>query len=104
MIQGCEYIAAELADLSGLKTDTIILRASRGLSYEAVVSPQRRVYSEGLALGGLANGLRQKSKTHCPQGHSYAEHGTYNPKGWRYCMECKRIKQYARFLASKTIG
>lgn len=56
----------------------------------------RRAPKTGLRLGGLANGERQKRKTHCPQGHEYAANLALTPKGWRYCMECKRIKQRAR--------
>jgi HNH endonuclease len=31
--------------------------------------------------------------THCPQGHSYEEHGRLERNGWRACKLCSRIKQ-----------
>ncbi len=43
---------------------------------------------------------RQREKTHCPQGHAYAEHGVEvpNPKGWiqRACKVCQRMHQRKR--------
>lgn len=101
-IEGRQYIAAELAKHAGLKTDTIIARATQGLSLAAVMAPERRVFTDGLALGGLSNGRRQQSKTHCPQGHSYDEANTgYTPKGWRYCKACKNNRQQARYARKK---
>lgn len=38
-------------------------------------------------------GLRNRMKTHCPQGHEYNEENTYNhPKGRRVCKTCDRIR------------
>ena len=91
MIEGIEYIAAELSDISGLKTDAIVQRALLGLSYQEVINPNRRVYKEGLAFGGKANGLKQKQLTHCKNGHEFNEQNTHITKqGWRRCRACKR--------------
>lgn len=37
-------------------------------------------------------------KTHCPTGHSYAEHGYCPPKGGTNCRKCHRVanREYAR--------
>lgn len=51
IIEGVEYIAADLADKCGLKTDTIVKRASYGLSLNEILNPDRRVFTEGLAIG-----------------------------------------------------
>ena len=92
VIEGVTYIAADLADRSGFKTDTIIVRAKRGLTLKQVLSRKRRVYKEGLALGGLANGARNKAKTHCPRGHEYTPENTYvSAQGFRRCRACRRI-------------
>jgi len=56
----------------------------------------RRADKSGLAYGGNAHGARLTAKPHCPQGHEYAANLALTPKGWRYCMECKRIKQRVR--------
>lgn len=39
-------------------------------------------------------GLPQRLRTHCPQGHSYAEFGRQYPSGGgrRECGECKRLR------------
>lgn len=90
-IEGAAYKAADLADLSGLKTDTIISRASAGLPYKKVIAKERTFNLSGLALGGKANGARQKAKTHCPKGHSY-EDAYISPQGYRTCRTCHKIK------------
>ena len=91
IIEGITYKAVELSDISGLKTDTIVIRAKQDLSYADVISPETRVFKAGLALGGTANGARQKSKTHCPKGHEYNKANTYITKqGWRRCKVCRR--------------
>ena len=91
-IDGVEYVAVNLARQSNQKTDTIVVRANSGLSLAEVLSKERRVFTKGLALGGKANGARQQSKTHCPQGHIYDEKNTYiNDSGWRRCRECRRL-------------
>ena len=101
VIEGKKYLAAKLSDISGHKTETIVERARSGLSYEDVMAPDRRVYKEGLALGGLANGRRQRRKTHCPQGHEYtAENTLLSKEGWRRCRVCFYTKERRR-LAKK---
>jgi hypothetical protein len=96
-IEGRTYLAVELAELSGLKTDTIIHRAACGLPYEAVICPIRKTDIGGLKLGGKANGERQKAKTHCQNGHPYSEENTsVTPQGWRRCRACHAAKERAR--------
>lgn len=94
MIGGLKYRAADLADIAGIKTDAVVQRAQSGMTYEDVISPDRHVFREGLAHGGRANGLRQKSKTHCQKGHEYNASNTYiNDKGWRLCRRCRADRQ-----------
>lgn len=96
-IDGKKYIAAELAEISGIKTDAIVERAKLKLSYEEVISPKRRVYTDGLKLGGIANGKRQSSKTHCDNGHPFDEKNTHITKeGWRRCRRCRADRQAIR--------
>jgi hypothetical protein len=93
VIDGTEHLAMDLAKQSDLKPDTVIARAYRNLSLAEIVSPKRRVFRAGLALGGKANGERQRAKTHCPMGHKYtAENTQIDPRGWRRCRECARLK------------
>ncbi len=93
-IGGATYLAVELAERSGLKTDTIMERAAAGLTLEEILAPEKRVFTEGLALGGLANGARQRAKTHCSHGHPYdATNTMLSPEGWRRCRACHNAKQ-----------
>lgn len=95
IVDGVRYRAVELADIAGIKTDTIIERAARGLSYADVIRPDKLADTTGLALGGKANGSRQKAKTHCPYGHSY-EDAQVSAKGHRKCRTCHRERQRER--------
>lgn len=97
MVEGREYRAIELAEKAGVKTDTIISRAKRGLTYKDVVSPKPLRNLSGLALGGTASGNRQRQKTHCPHGHEYSESNTsISPDGWRSCKICHAARERAR--------
>lgn len=96
-IEGKKYRAIELAELAGVKTDTIVDRANRGLPYDQVISSEALRDLSGLSLGGAANGRRQKSKTHCPNGHEYtAENTITSRRGWRRCRQCFYAKERAR--------
>ena len=97
-IEGREYIAAELAEIAGIKTDTLVARAAKGLSYSEVMSPERRVTFENLALGGRANGAKQAAKTHCPHGHEYTPENTYVSiaNNSRRCRACAAAREKAK--------
>jgi hypothetical protein len=99
MIEGRRYRAIELADESGLTTNTIVNRAKRGLSYDEVMSPERRFDLSGFALGGKVSGAKQQAKTHCKAGHLMDEYNTRLTKeGWRRCRLCgaDRTREYLR--------
>jgi len=67
----------------------------------------RRAPKHGLKLGGIANGERNKRKTHCPQGHEYAVTASVSPEGWKRCKVCNAAKtrrQYARKKLGKSIA
>lgn len=96
-IDGKTYVAADLADQSGLKTDTIVERAKRGLSLADVIAPEKMVFHEGLALGGVANGARLRALTHCKNGHEFSAENTHtNDRGFRICRACKRERERQR--------
>lgn len=99
-IQGKRYKACDLSEISGLKTDSIIERAALGLTYDQVVDPKKRIYLPGLALGGSANGKKQRQKTHCPKGHSY-EDAIITRQGWRRCRQCFYEKERRRLVRRK---
>ena len=92
-IQGVKYRAIELADICGLKSDTIVHRASLGLSYEQVISKQRRVFVDGLKAGAKASSEARKARTHCKRGHAFDEKNSYiNKNGDRFCRACRAMK------------
>lgn len=96
-IDGREYVAADLAERSGLKTDTIVKRARAGLSLAEVLAPDRRVFTQGLRFGGPASGARRKLRTHCANGHEFSDSNTLITKqGWRCCRRCHANRQYER--------
>lgn len=102
-IGGVQYRAYDLAKLSGLKADTVIERAAKGLTYEQVIDPIRRKSIDGLAIGGLANGARQRARTHCKRGHEFTPENTYVSKqGFRQCRECHNAKMRRRSLAARS--
>jgi hypothetical protein len=90
-VEGVTYVAADLADRSGLKTDAIVIRASRGLTLAEVLDPKRRVFTDGLALGGKASGAKKMARTHCSKGHEFTPETTYvRADGGRTCRLCRR--------------
>lgn len=97
VIAGEEFIAADLAEVSGLKVDTIIARSDQGLRLEDVIDPERRIDTSGLALGAHASGEKRRDKTHCKNGHEYTPENTYiTPNGWRNCRICHQQREEAR--------
>lgn len=97
VIEGCEYIAADLSELSGIKTDTIVERAKKGMCYSDVIRKERYVYTAGLAKGGIASGAIKKAKTHCKNGHEFTQENTLLTKeGWRSCRRCHADRQKSK--------
>jgi hypothetical protein len=101
-IEGKVYKATELAEIVGMKTDSIIDRAKKGLSLNDILNPEKRVFKDGLALGGNANGARQRAKTHCKNGHEFTIDNTFVTKeGWRNCRKCHSNRENLRRNALK---
>jgi uncharacterized protein YggL (DUF469 family) len=95
-IEGVTYLVCELAEKYGFKYDTIVNRAKTAKSFNELVDKTKKVYKNGLALGGKASGARKKAMTHCKVGHEFTETNTYVYKGTRRCRACHRIRQYKR--------
>lgn len=92
-IEGVLYRAVELSDISGLKTDTIVNRAAKGMTFNEVISSKRFVFAEGLALGGKASGAKKLARTHCRNGHEFTHETTYWRKdNTRQCRICHNEK------------
>jgi hypothetical protein len=88
-IEGKRYRALYLAQIAGVKTDTVTERAARGLPLAKVIAREKLHDLSGLALGGLASGAKKRAKTHCRNGHSFSEGNTgLTKEGYRYCKRC----------------
>lgn len=93
-IAGKTYIAADLADIANIKTDAIVARANRGLSYEEVISKNRFCNFDGFKFGAAISAKKRREKTHCKNGHEFTPGNTrIDSDGkyqWRVCKTCHR--------------
>lgn len=96
IVSGRKYVAADLADIAGVKTDTIIERSKAGLPYRQVISKKRRINLTGFKLGAKASSIARKARTHCKQGHEYTPQNmrqrTEGKYTWRTCLACEAAK------------
>ncbi len=98
-VEGKRFLAVELAERSGVKTDTIVTRARRGLPMERVLShePLERDPEEHRrsALTALTiSATRKREATHCHRGHEFTAENTQITRGGagRRCRACARIR------------
>ncbi len=74
-IEGKEYIAAELSEKYHLKTDTIVKRAKKGMTFNQVTSADYMPV--------------------CQKGHPFVPENTYTyPNGDRKCRICIKASQW----------
>lgn len=91
IIEGVEYVAADLAELSGLKTDTILTRVERGYPFSTVVYPGRLRWDRG-----------KVTPTHCINGHEYTPNNTrFYKNGARICIKCARVGAKRKYWRGK---
>jgi hypothetical protein len=94
-ISGVRYRAIELAELAGVKTDTILERAKRGLSYDQVIYSGRHApdYTSFIPLVVQKANATKAARTHCRSGHELTPANLHISKqGWRRCRECHNAK------------
>lgn len=93
IIEGKSYLVAQLASISGLKHDTIIARATKGMGYEDVIRKTRYTFTGGVRRAIEVRVANQKAKTNCKHGHQWTPENTGQQKnGGRYCKACHRLK------------
>jgi hypothetical protein len=97
VVEGKTYIAAELQEQYGIKSDTIVKRAAAGAPFDRVVSRERLLVAEPTWQGAVkARIAKQLARTHCKNGHPWSlENTAYYSKG-RYCRICNREKESRR--------
>lgn len=58
---------------------------------------------ENLMRSPITLAAKHAAVTHCPQGHSYDEHGVRESDGKRRCKVCRRERRKARRLAANDL-
>lgn len=101
-IEGKEYCARALSEISGVKTDAIVDRAAEGLTYDLVIA-KRKVRDRGQWKLAVAKRVEnQRNATHCKHGHPWNEENTrFTPQGWKNCRACHRLKMQKRNAMKK---
>lgn len=95
-IDGVEYLAIDLAEIAGTKSEVILKRVARGLPFEEVIAPSRG-REETLKLARQLSRKTLQAKTHCPKGHEYTSQNTIlSRQGWRRCRACFYEKERRR--------
>lgn len=99
--EGVTYKAIELSEKSGLKVDTIVKRASQGMTLAAAMQKRYYINPKNTRAAIAKRVANQLAKTHCKHGHPLTPENTgITASGWRYCRHCHRLK-VARQQAAK---
>lgn len=94
MIEGIKYRAIDLSERYGLKTDTIVARAAKGMTFADVITQEKHVFTEGLALGGKISGDKRLARGCISNGHAFKpENMIRHQGGWRTCGICMKIEK-----------
>ena len=100
-IDGTIYLVAELVRPSGLKHETIIRRAEKGMTYEEVTQKTRYTFTGGLKKAIEVRVSKQLSATHCQRGHEWTPSNTgVDKRGDRYCKACDSLRSRMKRSAS----
>lgn len=103
-IEGIQYTAADIAEIAGLKTDTVVNRAAQGLTYAEVTDPAPRAYEikrhSGDPKGVKTRTVNSRSRTACRNGHPWPQWQSFNKAGNVVCIMCGR-ERALRWKAKK---
>lgn len=91
-VEGKSYRAITLAELAGVKTDTIIYRANKGRPLTEVIHEGRHHFYDVAAMVA-GHKAAAAARTHCRNGHLFTEETTHLRKdGGRQCRVCHNEK------------
>lgn len=106
IVEGKEYLAMDLAAIAGIKTDCLVERVKKGLTYEEVIAKEKTINLEGFKLGPKASSIARKSKTHCSKGHEFTPENThFGGEGkyiWRVCRACRNERARRAFAKKRS--
>lgn len=92
-IEGVRHRAIELAEQFGMKSDTIVARASKGMTLAEVTFQGRYVDVSGIPAAVEARIAKSRARTACKRGHALTDENVYtSPQGWRTCRRCHADK------------
>lgn len=91
-IGGREYLAADLAERYGLKVDTVVDRAAKGMTFAKVTAKTRYVDTSSWRKAVDTRVAKQLAATHCKHGHPWTPENTYQTPKQRVCRTCHRLK------------
>lgn len=86
IIDGVRHSAADLAEIAGVKPDTIARRHAAGLSFDQIMAPSKDSTGKRKPIRAI--------KTHCKKGHEMTEENklvrSQEDGGGFRCRECQR--------------
>ena len=92
-VDGVRHKAIDLAERSGLKVDTIVQRASIGMTFDALMKKTRYANKHGWRAAVAARVANQRVRAQCKHGHDYTPENTgISKQGHRFCRSCHRLK------------
>jgi hypothetical protein len=98
-VGGKQFKAIELAEINGIKFDTVVDRARRGLPYQQVVQKEKLPDMSDPSirkLAGIKSSITRRAKPACKRGHLLEEPNMYIANnGQRVCRACRHLKYLA---------
>lgn len=92
VIDGKEYLACQLEEMSRWKRSSIAVRAKAGLSLEEVLFGGK-LPPKNLLDAREKAWAKRRNQTHCKRGHEFTPENTYlDKRGGRGCRQCINAK------------
>lgn len=94
-----EYSFAELAEINGIKLDTVVNRISKNLHFELIIQKEKlpdMIPNHVRKIAGVKNSITRRNKPYCKRGHEFNKENTHIAKsnGQRVCRACRRLRYF----------